>query len=80
MRKNILDREDEILRRTVIKGLKCDFVQFNPMEVPNEFDINDPLKVFSATGTNISKCKNGKPPINIRGRVWNIICKLDQTK
>ena len=54
MRKNILDREDETLRRTVIRGLECDFVRFKPIEIPNVFDVENPIKVFTTTGVNSS--------------------------
>ena len=40
----------------------------------------EPIKVFNTVGPHRSECLDGKVPINTRGRVWNIVCKLDETK
>jgi hypothetical protein len=63
------------LRRTVIKGLPCKFTEFKKKILPAKAKGTVDEEVFQTVGP-----EAGQKYINVRAKVWNIICRLDETK
>jgi hypothetical protein len=75
MRRNIFNKKR--LRQTILAGLNCEFLEYQDVELTSYGKKSGEIvkQSFSRKQSEVES-----PPINIRTRVWNAACHLDEVK
>ena len=69
--------DESKLRRNIIRGLPCNFLQFKEVEIPNQLG----SQVFESQYAFVAMPPTLKNPRkNLRREIWMILCKIEDIK